>query len=39
MTQDGIQLETQRLKIVNKIFIATEDNNRTGTKMPNHCVK
>jgi len=38
MTQDGIQLETQRLKIRNKIFIITEDNKRAGIKMPNHCV-
>jgi len=37
MTEDGIQLEIQRVKIMNKIFIATEDNNRGGIKMPNHC--
>jgi hypothetical protein len=38
MTEDGIQLETQRVKIINKILIATEDNNRRGIKMPDHCV-
>jgi hypothetical protein len=38
MTEDGIQLETQRVKIMNKILIATEANNRTGIKMPNQCV-
>jgi hypothetical protein len=38
MTEDGIKLETQRVKIINKIFIAPENNNWTGIKMPNHSV-
>jgi hypothetical protein len=38
MTKDGKQLETQRVEIMKKIFIATEDNYGTGIKMPNHSV-
>jgi hypothetical protein len=39
MTEEGAQLETYRVKIMNKILIATGNNYGVGIKMHYHCGK